>query len=252
MASHVDNGIDDPTPPPPPVHNVWEPAEGLEVTYLVRTPWQWVMRKAKTRGMVEVDSAQDLPSTKLVKEGKGENGVEYTPSTRRRRQKSFNDRAKGPCTLKIEASDRETGAVLFAVHGTSSALDGLEDKDELVRTIQRCRCDQLNLSPPSILINWDCTREECFNVVGEHMPVLPNNGDGTIAVLKEPMGSQGKGIYFVRDADEIHAVISEHRQRALEEPQFLDDLIQAKGRIPSWGECTKPGRKMCPLVCFQV
>ncbi len=55
-----------------------------------------------------------------------------------------------------------------------------------------------------------------------------------IAVLKEPMGSRGTGVFFVRDADEIHKIIEEHRQRAVSEQGFLDNLIEKKGRIPSW------------------
>ena len=102
--------------------------------------------------------------------------------------------------------------------------------------MQRCRCDHLQLSPPSILINWDVTFEECANVVGESLPTLDTTkGPDIVAVLKEPMGSQGKGIYFVRNVDDIHKVISEQKQRALDEPNFLDFLIEAKGRIPSWG-----------------
>ncbi len=55
-----------------------------------------------------------------------------------------------------------------------------------------------------------------------------------IAVLKEPMGSRGTGVFFVKDADEIHKIIEEHRQRAVSEQGFLDNLIAQKGRIPSW------------------
>jgi len=240
MAS-VDNGeLEAPPPPPPAAVNVWEPSEGQTVHYLIRSPWQWVMREIKKKPMVEVESAQQLPSSKLVGAAATSAGIDTpssTPSTRRRRQKGIKDKINGPSALKIEVSHDETGEILFAVHGTSSALDGLEDKDELVRTIQRCRCEQLNLSPPSYLINWDVTREECFNVVGNALPTLESNTSKEIfAVLKEPMGSQGSGIFFVKDAEEIHRIIDEHRQRALEEPHFLDNLIAAKGRIPSWGE----------------
>lgn len=68
------------------------------------------------------------------------------------------------------------------------------------------------------------------------MPCLEANSPGSahIAVLKEPMGSRGTGVFFVKDADEIHAIIEEHRQRAISEEGFLDDLIAQKGRIPSW------------------
>lgn len=67
------------------------------------------------------------------------------------------------------------------------------------------------------------------------MPCLIGEPASTrIAVLKEPMGSRGTGVFFVRDADEIHKIIEEHRQRAVSEQGFLDNLIEKKGRIPSW------------------
>ena len=73
-------------------------------------------------------------------------------------------------------------------------------------------------------------------MIGGTLPTIASNEeDLPFAVLKEPMGSQGKGIYFVRSVDEIHAIIDEHHQRAREEPEVLEDLIAAKGRIPSWG-----------------
>jgi hypothetical protein len=66
---------------------------------------------------------------------------------------------------------------------------------------------------------------------------LPENNSAIqFAVLKEPMGSQGQGIYFVASAEEIFAVIDEHHQRAKNEPDILDNLIAVKGRIPSWGK----------------
>jgi hypothetical protein len=76
-------------------------------------------------------------------------------------------------------------------------------------------------------------------LVGDSLPTLSeiNPTASTsirIAVLKEPMGSRGTGVFFVRDADEIHTIIEEHRQRAISEDGFLDNLIAQKGRIPSW------------------
>jgi len=85
-----------------------------------------------------------------------------------------------------------------------------------------------------VLINWDVSEDECKRVLGESLPVLPENTDSVYAVLKEPMGSRGEGVFFVKDAEEIHKIITEHRQRAQKEPGFLDQLIAAKGRIPSW------------------
>lgn len=235
MTSNEETGV------PPPLPDVWDADESIQVHYLVRHPWQWVMEGIADSKMIAVSAAMDLPTSisaaKLAVDGES---VEFTPtstpSTRRRRQNRR--KALIPSTLKLEITNPETGEVDYAVHGSSSALDGLEDKDELVRTMQRCRCDGLHLSPPSVLINWDVSYEECINVVGQEMPKLEGyvpKGE-TYAVLKEPMGSQGKGIYFVRNVEETHKVINEHRERAQAEPDFLDNLIAAKGRIPSWGK----------------
>jgi len=219
-----------PAPPSPQYPDVWDPELAKQVTYFVRSPWQWIMQQIAVEGMTEVVNPSDLPSEKEPKLASA-----VTPATRRRRNAS--KKFKGPATLKLEIVNPATGLVDFAVHGTSAALDGLEDKDELVRTLQRCRCDNLNISPPSVLISWDVTHEECLNVVGKALPALEQNKNPKkYAVLKEPMGSQGKGIYFVEEAEEIHKVIDEHRQRALTEPDFLDNLIEVKGRIPSWGK----------------
>jgi hypothetical protein len=233
----IDNGSDM-APPPPPVHPLGS-REDEKVYYMVRHPWDWVMKCIqRTQTMTQVDSIPELPSAQLAAAQEGTPGANNTPSstpaTRRRRQ---NRRLNRPSTLKIEVTDKNTNALVYGIHGSSTAFDGLEDKDELVRTLQRCRCENLGLSPPSILINWDVTKEECINVVGKALPTLDNNkGKDIVAVLKEPMGSQGKGIFFVKDAEEIHAIIDEQRERAMAEPSFLDNLISDKGRIPSWGE----------------
>ena len=226
---------EEPEASPPPAPDVWSSREDEAVHYLVRSPWEWVMEHVANEGsMKPVATAADLPSAKKVVQAENGAATPSTPSTRRRRASR-----KGvvPSTLKIEISDAKTGEVAYAAHGTSTALDGLEDKDELVRTMQRCRCEHLLISPPSVLINWDVTREECLNLVGNKLPALEGNKEeDKVAVLKEPMGTQGKGIYFVRTAEEIHKIIDEHHQRATEEPEFLDNLIAVKGRIPSWGE----------------
>lgn len=217
--------------------------------YTVRSPWQWVVSSIATEAMTEVEKSTDLPSAKLVADNGGNNleqeGVDTSlgppirsVSARRRHRLAKERRAVVPSTLKLEKINPSTGNVEMAVHGTSSALDSLEDKDELVRTIQRCRCEHLMLSPPAVLINWDVSKDECKRVLGESLPVLPGNSKSSYAVLKEPMGSRGEGVFFVKDAEEIHQIITEHRQRAQKEPGFLDKLIAAKGRIPSWGEYT--------------
>lgn len=223
-------------PPAPPQHpDVWSAETAPLVTYFVRSPWDWVMTALATPGMTQADSPADLPSEKAPKAPAVEEMTPATPATRRRRNAA--KKFKGPATLKLELVHARTGALESAVHGTSAALDGMEDKDELVRTLQRCRCDALNLSPPAVLLSWDVSADECANVVGKALPMLAENTDDKkYAVLKEPMGSQGKGIYFVSSAEEIHEIIDEHHSRAKKEHDFLDSLIAVKGRIPSWGE----------------
>ena len=227
---------------PPPAFNVWQDVDddnsSTVINYTVRHPWKWVMKDIRSNRMIEVANASELPSTRLLANAAAEDGASPGPRNRRRFS-SPKQRAVMTSTLKIEVYDTAGENILFAVHGSSAALDGLEDKDELVRTMQRCRCEEKHLSPPSVLLNWDVTHEECLKLVGSHLPVVKGNtSDDPVAVLKEPMGSQGKGVFFVRTAEDIHKIVSEHRQRAMGEPGSLDNLIAAKGRIPSWGKST--------------
>lgn len=228
-------------PEAPPI-DVWGGVEGGEVHYFVRHPWQWVMRQIVTPTMIEALDTSALPSANL--HAGAPTITPATPATRRRREAR---KFKGPSTLKIEIVEPETKEILFAAHGSSAALDGLEDKDELVRTIQRCRCESLNLCPPSVLLSWDVTHEECLNVVGKALPVIEENKSANVyAVLKEPMGSQGSGVYFVPNSEDIHKIIEENKQRAQKEPGLLDNLINVKGRIPSWG------RFLCHSSCCSL
>jgi len=126
------------------------------------------------------------------------------------------------------------GAILLAAHGSSGALDGLEDKDELVRTLQRCQCVDKHISPPSVLLSWDVSLQECHNLLQDDLPKLQLTSE--YCVLKEPTGSQGKGIYFVQTAEETHAIIHEHHVQLSNDPELLDHLYETKRRIPSWGE----------------
>ena len=208
-----------------------------EVFYTVTDPWKWVMEKVTdgSDSIHLVDEAADLPSAKIAAATAADpnSATPNTPTARRRRKK-----APGPITLRLEIPGAN-GNIIEAVHASSEAFEGLEDKDELVRTLQRCRCEHLEISPPSRLLNWDVTKEECMNLVGDSLPGLLANADGPsepVAVLKEPMGSSGTGIFFVANATEIHDIIEDHRKRAVDDPEFLDNLIAAKGRIPSWGK----------------
>ena len=234
--ANEDHKEETPSPPPEEVFNIFDGAvTDMSVHFIVRHPWKWVMESIGSVHMKEYQKTSDLPSSRLAAKTASEIGA--TPPARRRRRSSLKRAGALPSTLKIELCDASGTNVIFAAHGTSSALGGLEDKDELVRTMQRCRCEDKHLSPPSVLINWDATHEECLKIVGKDLPVVEgNNSQDKVAVLKEPMGSQGMGVYFVRTAEDIHTIVGEHRQRALDEPGFLDTLIDAKGRIPSWGK----------------
>lgn len=216
-------------PPPPPAVDVL--ASPSTVVCTVVEPWQFFLEAAfeEGRNLTLVD-VSELPTASLP-DAENETSPPPTPSRRRFKKPA------SACPLRVEVKDGE-GRLVRAAHADSEGFDGLEDKDELFRTLQRCRCEHLELSPPSRLVNWDVTKDECKNVVGQEMPTLLGNQGTpeTMAVLKEPMGSRGTGIFFVRNAEEIHAIIDEHKKGAMSKPNFLDDLIASKGRIPSWGK----------------
>jgi hypothetical protein len=225
--------------------DVWQAGASGEqsVHYVVRHPWEWVMNDlAKDRNMEPVEDVSNLPLAKQQSTQETfSSSTELDKSTHRlSRRGTRSNRQKanqGRDSLRLEVVDNATGLVKLAAHGTSGCFDGLGDKDELVRTFQRCRCEQVQLSPPSILIQWDVTKEECQNLVGTSLPKLKNaKSPSTVAVLKEPMGSQGLGIYFVRTAEEIHQIVDDSHQRASQNPELLEKLIAAKGRIPCWGK----------------
>jgi hypothetical protein len=229
--------VSQPPPPPPAAPAIDVLAAPNAVVCTVHGPWQWLLEAAFEEGnnLSIVDNISELPTAAQSDEDKKELSPPPTPATpsgRRRFRKPTS-----ACPLRVEVKDSD-GRVVRASHANSEGFDGLEDKDELFRTLQRCRCEHLELSPPSRLVNWDVTKEECSNVVGKEMPTLLGNKGSpeAIAVLKEPMGSQGTGIFFVRNAEEIHDIIVEHKKEAMTKPNFLDDLIASKGRIPSWGK----------------
>ena len=229
---------DIPQPPPLefPVIDVWNNEHEYDIQYVTGNPWTWVMNAIKTQDMHAVANPAALPLAQQQQQIA--NVAMMTPRIRGGRRQARRNKTDVPATLRIEVVDRKTGRVVVAWHGTSSAFDGLEDKDALVRTIQRCRVPESQISPASVLITWDVSLEECRNVIGKRLPTLESNTEEhPFAVLKEPMGSQGKGIYFVRDVDEIHQIVDQHHQRARAEPEVLEALIAAKNRIPSWGTC---------------
>eukprot|EP00544_Gedaniella_sp_CCMP2646_P012753 CAMPEP_0202489372 /NCGR_PEP_ID=MMETSP1361-20130828/7119_1 /ASSEMBLY_ACC=CAM_ASM_000849 /TAXON_ID=210615 /ORGANISM="Staurosira complex sp., Strain CCMP2646" /LENGTH=421 /DNA_ID=CAMNT_0049119103 /DNA_START=57 /DNA_END=1322 /DNA_ORIENTATION=- len=195
--------------------------------YTVRAPWDWVMQQVVQNDAFfkQVASEQELVSTKI----QANTQVTATPNIQHRR--TTMKKGPSPCILRLEECFVENDALQVALHGTSAALDGLEDKDELVRTMQRCRCEQLQMCPPSLLIKWDMSRDELTN----YLPSLPSmSKDHTMAVLKEPMGSSGEGIYFCQTIQQVYQQMERHKNLALEDGDYLDNIMNTKGRMPAW------------------
>lgn len=182
----------------------------------------------------EEAKAQEKKQTPLEyhadKTGLASSMLQPTPNTKRKWKKG----AAQVSTVRFDVVDAD-GKLLDACHGSSSALDGLEDKDELVRTFQRCRADQFGLAPPSSLIRWDVTLSECQTMLQDKLPALESNPKHPICVLKEPISSRGDGIYFVKSVEEIYTIVERHRKQAQQEgSDFLDTVMAQKGRIPAW------------------
>ena len=244
--------------------------------YTVRNPWEWVMERiaAEYPNLTFTENSQELPTGKLAASAAAAaaaeaGGGDPPASSRGGRRGGKKKPIIHGNTLRIEVvtsaaaavttttttneeqqqQQEEVGIIRYAIHGISEAFDGLEDKDELVRTLQRCRCEHLELSPPSRLINWDATKEECKNLVGNSLPTLLANKkqdddaadlqQDVVAVLKDPMGGGGTGVFFVKNAIEINDIIEQQRKHAVEDSDFLDKVIAEKGRIPSWGTLNK-------------
>lgn len=140
----------------------------------VRNPWKWVLEDVCTRNngglatITPVDAADGLPSAKLASVATLATARHPNNSrmNRRRNQKNNSALTEANCTLRVEIiSNTNTSTrndnfrpwVLTSFHCTSQAFDGLDDKDELARTLKRCRCEDMEISPPSQLINWDVT-----------------------------------------------------------------------------------------------
>jgi len=141
----------------------------------VREEWKWVMEDICARNsgdlstITRVDETRDLPSGKLasVATHAAASHPNNNRSSRRRNQKNT-AMTDANCTLRVEIisntrthSDNFRPWTLQVFHCTSQAFDGLDDKDELARTLKRCRCEDLDISPPSQLINWDVTKVNC-------------------------------------------------------------------------------------------
>jgi len=221
------------------------------IQYTINGPWQWVMERVGDESkssigyaMEERTHRSDLPSTTLLPP---RTTAVATPSRRSRANKKKTRTSTmsldviSTTTTTTKNGDNKAGegdgvVLKSSHHGISAALDGLEDKDELVRTLQRCRIDHLGYAPPSQLIRWDITLSECQKMITE-LPLLQTQDTNTdnstsFAVLKEPLSSQGKGIHFVSSTQEIYSIMENHRKNSSSD--YLDEVIETKGRIPCW------------------
>ena len=172
---------------------------------------------------------------------------------------SFNQMSTLNMDIVSKQDDDSNDVTVSSIHSVSTALDGLNDKDELVRTFQRCRADHLEMTPPSVLLRWDITEAELPKVVPS-LPKLLGSSDGSgadgdgdddtlYAVLKQPMGKGGQGIYFVKGLEEIYTILEEHRSQG---HSFLDAVMEQKGRIPAWGKSFSVDRVVVVIVCVCV
>mmetsp|Transcript_7526 Transcript_7526/g.11483 ORF Transcript_7526/g.11483 Transcript_7526/m.11483 type:complete len:425 (+) Transcript_7526:114-1388(+) len=212
----------------------------LSIEYVAHSPWKWVMERVQEdinnsekpkngntttiTNMKEVASRDDLPSAELLK--KLSEGI---PSYKKKKLRNF--------TFLLDVVQTTDKAIHCCYHGISGALDGLEDKDELVRTFQRCRIEHLEYTPPSLLLRWDTTLQECQLIVKDQLPMLQQNtnenGNSSttpFAVLKEPLSTKGEGIHFVRNVQEIYDILEQHKNN----DDALTEMMDIKGRIPSW------------------
>lgn len=214
--------------------------------YTVRAPWSWVLER------VADDLTISCAKGQSTEEGNNDDG-ENTPSdlryccshrnlpSYRRPEPRKHRRPPMPCTLRLDrvTTTRDGVTKIESFHGTSWALNGLEDKDVMVRTFEEIESTQ-DFIPPSILLPWDCT-EQNNDVWAElcsdpqcHWPHL--NKLASFAVLKQPLGSRGDGIYFVKGIEQVREIVETHRVQALRDIPFLESIrAQKGGRMPSWG-----------------
>ena len=156
----------------------------------VREPWKWIVEDVCTKNngglttITPVEAAHDLPSGKLASMTTlvAARHPNNSRTSRRRNQKNNSAATETNCTLRVEIisntktrNDNFRPWVLKAFHCTSQAFDGLDDKDELARTLKRCRCEDMKISPPSQLINWDVTKvryaKQRINFMARHEAV---------------------------------------------------------------------------------
>jgi hypothetical protein len=248
-----------------------------DVYYQCRSPWKWVFEEAFAelflnipRETISNTSACDKTSTPPAMKDQrcfpvsyAKGLPSYATKNASRMKNEWKQFSGGGCTLRMEWIGRGRGCKdvdelycsHYYFHGTSSAMDGLADKDEFVRTMKRYRCEYL--SPPTILIDWDASESFCRSVrfptlgeiesttttttttttmLNEFTTTDHNNDNHFVAVLKTPLGSRGEGVYFISHTEELLRYVRQNYIRAVEEGQgkFLQQIYDCKGRIPSW------------------
>ena len=107
------------------------------------------------------------------------------------------------------------------VLGDSLLLEGLEDKDVFAYTMNKYAADKI---PYTLLLPYDA------HLTGKEQVVLPS----TPAVLKQPLGCCGEGVFFVYSPDDVLKKVAEDYERATKEKGFLAEIMRSKQRIPMW------------------
>lgn len=131
--------------------------------------------------------------------------------------------------------------ILSSHYGTSSAMNGMDDKDEFFRTLEKCNCT--HLSPPSELVAWDFDKDELKARIDAFLSMNGHPTD-TNVVLKTPMGSCGAGVFFIaaNNEDDKYSeawnIISQNYFKAMSKIDgFIDRVCQSGNQtrqIPSW------------------
>jgi hypothetical protein len=49
------------------------------------------------------------------------------------------------------------------------------------------------------------------------------------------MGSSGEGIYFCQTIQQVYQQMERHKNLASEDGDYLDNIMNIKGRMPAWG-----------------
>jgi hypothetical protein len=110
------------------------------------------------------------------------------------------------------------------VLGDSLVLEGLEDKDVFVTTMSKYSSDKI---PPSTLLPYDMHLSDEKKKAALVLPSTP-------AVLKQPLGCCGHGVFFVSTVDEVLSKVKGNYARAQAEKGFMELIVRTKKRIPEW------------------